>query len=187
MVSGTVTRPQRPVEPVLYVSIVARRVAIIALMMLLVLPMLWSVITGQRALLVDGAPREGTIALVAPHAGVPRVGETVAVQTASARIVSLGQVADVHDESVALRDASRSDNWTAPVTALSGSVLAVFDGPVVSFLTSMPPFAMSSVLIVLIIALVAIPLRRSEPTEDEPVATLPPARHIKHFNDFTRA
>ena len=171
----------------LHASIVARRLAIIALMTMLVVPMLWSLATGQRALLVDGAPREGTIALIAPNAGTPRVGDTVAVRTAAATTVSLGRVADVREGSVALQDTFRPDTRTAPLTALGGSVLAVFDGPLALFLASMPPFVMSSILIVLIIALVAIPLRRSEPREDEDVATLPPARHIKHFNDFTRA
>ena len=185
--SRTVSRPQRSVDPVLHASIVARRIAIIALMMLLVVPMLWSLVTGQRALRVDGAPQEGMIALIAPNAGAPRIGDTVAVPATSPTMVSLGRVADIQEEKVALRDAFRPTNWTAPVTTLSGSVLAVFDGPVAHFLARTPPFMMNSVLIILIIALVAIPLRRSEPLEDETMATVPPARHIKHFNDFTRA
>jgi hypothetical protein len=168
---------------------VARRIAIVALLMLLVLPTLWSLVTGQRAVLVADAADQNApaIAVVAPHSGVPEVGETVAIRTASANAVAVGQVADVTDESIAVQDAIRPDGWNASLTDLSGSVLAVFQGPVITFLTGLPPFSMSAAIILLIIALVAIPLRRTEPAESETAGGLPSARHIKHFTDVERA
>ena len=186
----TDVRPARPndrtVEPVLYAGIVARRVAIVALLMLLVLPAIWSMITGQRAVIVAGATDASAIAVVAPQGGTPQVGDTVAIRTASAHSVSVGQVAKVSKGSIALQDPVRPGGWTAPVADLNGSVIAVFDGPVAQALIALPPFAMSAAIIVMIIVLVAIPLRRTDPHEGE-VAVVPQVRHIKHFTDSTRA
>lgn len=157
--------------------------------MLLILPSLWSLMTGQRAVLVAGATSEAapSVAVIAPHAGVPEVGDTVAVRSTSPDAVAVGQVADVSGESIAVQNMIRPDSWNASLTDLSGSVLAVFHGPVVTFLTALPPFSMSAAIILLIIALVAIPLRRTEPADPESPVSLPSARHIKHFTDVEQA
>lgn len=190
-VSTPEVRPRpngRAIEPALYAGIVARRIAIVALMLVLIAPSLWSAVTGQQMLLTStGASGERAIAVVAPHAETPAVGERVAVRTETVQAVQVGRVADVGSDSIALRNTERSDSWTAPLSELHGAVLAVFDGPVANFLATLPPFSLSAVIIIAITALVAIPLRRNEPNDDAEMVALPTARHIKHFHDVTHA
>lgn len=177
------------VVPAPHASLVARRVAIIALMVLLVAPTLWSAVTGQRALRIDGASAAGTgvIAVVAPQDGLPQVGDTVAVHAQTASSVAVGLVADVTGGTIALHDAVRPDNWTASVADLRGTVLAVFDGPVIAFLAGLPPLTTSTAIILLIIALVAIPLRSTEPDGDGVAVHAPSGRHFRDFSDLSRS
>ncbi|GGE94260.1 hypothetical protein D9V28_08850 [Mycetocola zhadangensis] len=149
--------------------------------------MLWAALTGQRAVLVTDAVSKGesAIAVVAPQAGIPEIGDTVAVRTPTASSFAVGHVAEIKNESMAVTDAFRPDSWTAPVTDLSGSVLAVFHGPAVDFVAGLPPFTVSAAVILLIILLVAIPLHRTEPREA--AVTVAPTRHIRNFTDYDDA
>lgn len=187
MTSGAQPAPGDTVEATLHTRLVVRRIAIIALMLLLVAPMLWSAVTGQRALRIDGtsAANRAVIAVVAPSTGTPQVGQTVAVHAPTASSVVVGLVDDVSNGTMALRNAVRPDNWTASVADVRGTVLAVFDGPVVGFLAGLHPLATSTALILLIIALVAIPLRVTEPKETAVHA--PSGRHLRQFSDLSRS
>jgi hypothetical protein len=181
-------RPARSVDrvqPVLYAGIVARRIAIVTLLLLLLLPSLWSLVTGQYAVVVDGASGRNAIALVTSHSGEPRVGDTVAVRSVAEYSVGVGTVSNVGAQGVALHDPVGRKGWTASVADIHG-VVAIYDGPVAHFLAALPPYGMSAALIVLIIALVAIPLRRSEPHAGDAPVVVPQVRHIKHFHEYSR-
>ncbi|AWB87558.1 hypothetical protein [Mycetocola zhujimingii] len=177
---------ETPVESAFHVGIVLRRGAIIVLMLLLIVPTLWTAVTGQRTLRIDGAISDTarSIAIIAPAAGDPQIGQMVVVRTATTpSSVAVGRVADVGDGTVALRDLVSPAAWTASVTDLSGSVLAVFDGPVAAFLADLPPMAASTVIIFLIVTLVALPLRKSD-LDDANAVQLPLVRHHKDIADL---
>ena len=162
-----------------------RRTLIITLLLMLVAPLLWSAATGQRALPVDGLSHaRAAVAVIVPTNGMPKVGETVAVHASTASSVVVGLVDEVGNGTMALRDAVRSDNWTASVADVRGTVLAVFEGPFVRFLAGLHPLMTSTVIILLIITLVAIPLRVEE--TDEVTVHAPLGRHIKQFSDLGR-
>lgn len=177
---------ETPVESAFHAGIVLRRGAIIALMLLLILPTLWTAVTGQRTLRIEGGLSDAarSIAIIAPAVGDPQIGQMVVVRTATtSSSVAVGRVADIGDGTVALRDLVSPAAWTASVTDLSGSVLAVFDGPVAAFFADLPPTAASTVIIFLIVALVALPLRRSD-QDDENVVQLPLGRHHKDIAEL---
>lgn len=161
---------------------------IVTLMLLLIGPTLWTAVTGQRTLTIEGVPSDAasSIAIVGPAASPPDVGETVVVRTSTSPFsVAVGRVAEVDGGTVALRDIVSPAAWTASVTDLSGSVLAIFDGPVAAFFAGLPPTMASTGIILLIVGLVALPLRHRDP-DDAAAVQLPFARHHKDITELGR-